>query len=287
MSTETMTSNTRTVVVTGASGGIGRAVAQAFAARGDTVALLARGQKGLEGAADDVRRAGGTPVVIPTDMADHEAVFDAARRVEAEIGPIDVWVNVAFTSVFSPFEQIKAEEYKRVTEVSYLGYVYATMAALQYMRPRDQGTIVQVGSALAYRGIPLQTAYCGAKHAIQGFHEALRCELLNAKSNVHRKTGLNRGDSRNLPSTEHQAQWSLAVPAVRQFVDVCRDEIMLGVETGAAPLDAGILGIGVVVIDVAGTAVGIIQWFRPGVIGFDHEPIRKSPVNLGLETVVF
>ena len=174
-----------TVVVTGASGGIGRAVAQAFAARGDTVALLARGQKGLEGAADDVRRAGGTPVVIPTDMADHEAVFDAARRVEAEIGPIDVWVNVAFTSVFSPFEQIKAEEYKRVTEVSYLGYVYATMAALQYMRPRDQGTIVQVGSALAYRGIPLQTAYCGAKHAIQGFHEALRCELLNAKSNVH------------------------------------------------------------------------------------------------------
>jgi short-subunit dehydrogenase len=174
-----------TVVVTGASGGIGRAVAQAFAARGDTVALLARGQKGLEGAADDVRRAGGTPVVIPTDMSDHEAVFDAARQVEAEIGPIDVWVNVAFTSVFSPFEQIKPEEYKRVTEVSYLGYVYATMAALQYMRPRDHGTIVQVGSALAYRGIPLQTAYCGAKHAIQGFHEALRCELLNAKSNVH------------------------------------------------------------------------------------------------------
>jgi NAD(P)-dependent dehydrogenase (short-subunit alcohol dehydrogenase family) len=174
-----------TVVVTGASGGIGRAVAQAFARRGDTVALLARGQKGLEGAADDVRRAGGTPLVIPTDMSDHEAVFDAARRVEAEIGPIDVWVNVAFTSVFSPFEQIKPEEYKRVTEVSYLGYVYATMAALQYMRPRDHGTIVQVGSALAYRGIPLQTAYCGAKHAIQGFHEALRCELLNAKSNVH------------------------------------------------------------------------------------------------------
>jgi short-subunit dehydrogenase len=112
-------------------------------------------------------------------------VFDAARRVEAEIGPIDVWVNVAFTSVFSPFEKIEPEEYKRVTEVSYLGYVYATMAALQYMRPRDTGTIVQVGSALAYRGIPLQTAYCGAKHAIQGFHEALRCELLNAKSNVH------------------------------------------------------------------------------------------------------
>jgi NAD(P)-dependent dehydrogenase (short-subunit alcohol dehydrogenase family) len=177
--------NPSTVVVTGASGGIGRAVATAFGERGATVALLARGRTGLDGAAEDVRRSGGTPLVIPTDVSDHEAVFDAARRVEEEVGPIDVWVNVAFTSVFSPFEQIKPQEYKRVTEVSYLGYVYATMAALQYMRPRDSGVIVQVGSALAYRGIPLQTAYCGAKHAIQGFHEALRCELLNAKSNVH------------------------------------------------------------------------------------------------------
>jgi short-subunit dehydrogenase len=173
------------VVVTGASGGIGRAVARAYGRRGATVALLARGQTGLEGAADDVRREGGTPIVIPTDVSDHQAVFEAAERVEQETGPIDVWVNVAFTSVFSPFEKIKPEEYKRVTEVSYLGYVYATMAALQYMRPRDRGTIVQVGSALAYRGIPLQTAYCGSKHAIQGFHEALRCELLHDKSNVH------------------------------------------------------------------------------------------------------
>ena len=108
-----------------------------------------------------------------------------SERVEAELGPIDVWVNVAFTSVFAPFEKITPEEYRRVTEVSYLGYIYSTMAALKYMKPRDRGTIVQVGSALAYRGIPLQTAYCGAKHAIQGFHEALRCELLNDKSNVH------------------------------------------------------------------------------------------------------
>jgi len=177
-------SSTQTVVVTGASGGIGRAVARAFGHRGATVALIARGEQGLEGAADDVRRAGGTPSVIPTDVSDHKAVFKAARRVEEEVGPIDVWVNVAFTSVFAPFHKIEPEEYKRVTEVSYLGYVYATMAALKYMRPRDSGTIVQVGSALAYRGIPLQSAYCGSKHAIQGFHEALRCELLHDKSKV-------------------------------------------------------------------------------------------------------
>lgn len=175
----------RIVVVTGASGGIGRATAVAFGARGDTVALLARGEAGLAGAARDVEVAGGTALVIPVDVADSVAVFAAAERVETELGPIDVWVNVAFTSVFAPFVQIKPQEYRRVTEVSYLGYIYSTMAALKYMKPRDRGTIVQVGSALAYRGIPLQTAYCGAKHAIQGFHEALRCELLNDKSNVH------------------------------------------------------------------------------------------------------
>jgi NAD(P)-dependent dehydrogenase (short-subunit alcohol dehydrogenase family) len=175
----------RIVVVTGASGGIGRATAVAFGARGDAVALLARGEAGLAGAKREVEAAGGTALVIPIDVADSDAVFAAAERVEAELGPIDVWVNVAFTSVFAPFEKIKPEEYRRVTEVSYLGYIYSTMAALKYMKPRDRGTIVQVGSALAYRGIPLQTAYCGAKHAIQGFHEALRCELLNDKSNVH------------------------------------------------------------------------------------------------------
>src|SRR5689334_10459877 len=173
------------VVVTGASAGIGRAVAKAFGARAATVGLVARGEDGLEGATRDVEQAGGKAVILPTDVADPDQVFAAVDKMESEAGPIDVWVNVAFTSVFSPFDKITPEEYRRVTEVTYLGYVYATQAVLPRMKARDRGAIVQVGSALAYRGIPLQTAYCGAKHAIQGFHEALRCELLHEKSNVH------------------------------------------------------------------------------------------------------
>lgn len=173
------------VVVTGASGGIGRATAEAFAARGAKVALIARGESGLAGAVRDIEAAGGRALALPADVADADQVEAAAAEAEAKLGPIDVWVNVAFTSVFAEFSDITAEEYRRVTEVNYLGYVYGTMAALSRMRPRDAGTIVQVGSALAYRGIPLQTAYCGSKHAIQGFHEALRCELLHDKSNVH------------------------------------------------------------------------------------------------------
>jgi NAD(P)-dependent dehydrogenase (short-subunit alcohol dehydrogenase family) len=173
------------IVVTGASGGIGRATACAFAARGDTVVLVARGERGLDAAASDVRAAGGEPLTLPVDVADPDQVERAAQHAEEKVGPIDVWVNVAFTSVFSPFDEITAAEFRRVTEVSYLGYVYGTMAALRRMKERDRGTIVQVGSALAYRGIPLQSAYCGAKHAIQGFHESLRCELLHDHSNVH------------------------------------------------------------------------------------------------------
>jgi NAD(P)-dependent dehydrogenase (short-subunit alcohol dehydrogenase family) len=172
------------VVVTGGSGGIGRATAVAAARRGDTVVVLARGKAGLDGAVEDIERAGGKGLAFPLDVADSDAVFAAARQVEDEVGPIDVWVNVAFTSVFAPFDEIKPEEFKRVTEVSYLGFVHGTMAALEHMKPRNRGTIVQVGSALAYRGIPLQSAYCGAKHAIQGFNEAVRCELLHEKSGV-------------------------------------------------------------------------------------------------------
>jgi NAD(P)-dependent dehydrogenase (short-subunit alcohol dehydrogenase family) len=174
----------QTVVVTGASGGVGRAVARLYGSRGDRVAALARGEEGLEGAVDDVRAAGGEALAVSVDMADHAAVEAAATEVEKRLGPIDVWINVAFTSVFSPFTEIEPEEFRRVTEVTYLGYVYGTRSALRRMLPRDRGTIVQVGSALAYRGIPLQSAYCGAKHAIQGFNESLRCELLHDGSRV-------------------------------------------------------------------------------------------------------
>jgi NAD(P)-dependent dehydrogenase (short-subunit alcohol dehydrogenase family) len=172
------------VVVTGASAGIGRATAELFGARGDRVALIARGEDGLRGAADAIDYLGGTALPLPVDVADFEAIDRAAERAEAELGPIDVWVNVAFTSVFAPFTQITPAEFRRVTEVAYLGYVHGTMAALKRMVPRDRGTIVQVGSALGYRSIPLQSAYCGAKHAVNGFTESVRCELLHDKSGV-------------------------------------------------------------------------------------------------------
>ena len=175
---------TRVVVVTGASGGIGRASAVAFGRRGDKVALLARGESGLEGAVREVEEAGGTALPIEVDVADSDQVDAAAERIEAELGPIDVWVNVAFSTVFAPFTQIAPSEFKRTTEVTYLGYVYGTRAALVRMKPRDHGTIVQVGSALAYRGIPLQSAYCAAKHALKGFNDSLQSELAHDRSRV-------------------------------------------------------------------------------------------------------
>ena len=174
----------KVVVITGASAGVGRATARAFAERGAKIGLLARGEAGLDAAKREVVDAGGEAVAIQTDVADAEALEAAAKTVEDAFGPIDVWVNNAMTSVFSPASEMEPEEYARVTEVTYLGYVYGTQVALDRMRPRDEGTIIQVGSALAYRGIPLQSAYCGAKHAIQGFTESVRTELIHDESDI-------------------------------------------------------------------------------------------------------
>jgi NAD(P)-dependent dehydrogenase (short-subunit alcohol dehydrogenase family) len=172
------------VVVTGASAGVGRATVRAFARQGAHIGLLARGVDGLAGARRDVEELGGKGLVLPTDVADPEQVERAASAVEEEFGPIDIWVNDAMVGVYSPVKEMTAEDYRRVTEVTYLGFVHGTLSALRRMLPRDRGIIVQVGSALAYRGIPLQSAYCAAKHAIQGFTESLRCELIHDKSNV-------------------------------------------------------------------------------------------------------
>ena len=172
------------VVITGASAGVGRATVRRFAQSGAYIGLLARGRDGLEAAREEVEQAGGKALVLPTDVADAEAVEAAAEAVTTAFGPIDIWINNAMVSVFSPVKQMEAEEYRRVTEVTYLGYVHGTLAALKRMLPRDRGMIVQVGSALSYRAIPLQSAYCAAKHAIEGFSESLRTELIHDKSHV-------------------------------------------------------------------------------------------------------
>ncbi len=175
---------TQNVVITGASAGIGRATARLFGQRGASVTLIARGSAGLEAAAREVEEAGGKALPVSADVADPVAVEKAADAAETQFGPTDVWVNVAFASVFAPFTEISPDEFRRVTEVCYLGFVYGTMAALKRMKPRDHGTIVQVGSALGARAIPLQSAYCGSKHAVNGFTESVRCELLHDHSNV-------------------------------------------------------------------------------------------------------
>src|SRR5437588_882543 len=173
------------VVVTGASGGVGRAIAREFAKHGAAVGLIARGRAGLEAAAREVRELGGEACPCPTDVADFAAVQDAAAVIEERLGPIDVWINNAMTTVFAFFDDICPEEFERATRVTYLGTVWGTRAALTRMLPRNRGSIVLVGSALAYRGIPLQAPYCGAKHAIKGFFESLRTELIHEGSHVH------------------------------------------------------------------------------------------------------
>lgn len=172
------------VVITGASAGVGRATAQLFASHGATLGLIARGEEALRATAREVEKLGGKALVLPADVADFEAIDRAADQIESRFGPIDIWINNAMVSVFSPVKRMQPEEYRRVTEVAYLGYVHGTLAALKRMLPRDRGKIVQVGSALAYRSIPLQSAYCAAKAAVRGFTESLRTELLHDESKV-------------------------------------------------------------------------------------------------------
>ena len=173
------------VVITGASGGIGRAAVQEFARNGASLALLARGEEGLEAARREAEELGASAVLaIPTDVADPDEVERATERIERELGPIDTWVNVAFTNIFSEFWDVTPDEWRRLTDVTYLGYVWGTMAAMKRMRARNRGTIVQVGSALCYRSIPLQSPYCGAKSAIRGFTVSLRCELIHHRSKI-------------------------------------------------------------------------------------------------------
>ena len=174
----------KVVVVTGSSAGLGRAIAHGFAKRGASLGLIARNPEALNAAKEECEALGGKGLVLQLDVSDSEAVDAAASRVEQELGPIDVWVNDAMVSVFSPVKEMEASDYKRVTEVLYLGFVHGTLSALKRMLPRDRGTIIQIGSALSYRSIPLQSAYCACKHAINGFTDSLRCELHHDKSNV-------------------------------------------------------------------------------------------------------
>jgi len=234
------------VVITGASAGVGRATAIAFAKRGARIGLLARGRAGLEGAKRDVEAAGGEALILRSDVSDAARVEAAAQEVEERFGPIDVWVNNAMVSVFSPISEMRPEEYRRVTEVTYLGTVYGTLAALKRMRPRDQGVIVQVGSALAYRSIPLQSAYCAAKHAIAGFTDSLRCELEHDQSKV--RVTMVQLPALNTPQFDweksrlpHQSQPvppifqpEVAAEAILWAADHERREVYVGMSTMAA-----------------------------------------------------
>jgi NAD(P)-dependent dehydrogenase (short-subunit alcohol dehydrogenase family) len=228
------------VVVTGATAGVGRATAVAFAREGARVGLVARGGDGLEGARQEVEAAGGEALVLPADVSNAEEVETAAGLAERELGPIDIWVNNAMVTVFSFFADLAPEEFRRVTEVTYLGTVHGTMAALRRMRPRDRGTIVQVGSALAYRGIPLQAAYCGAKHAVKGFTESLRTELLHEGSAV--RVTMVHLPALNTPQFDrgrtHLPWQPQPVPPIYQ-PELAAEAVLLSVRTGRRELYVG------------------------------------------------
>ena len=257
------------VVVTGASAGVGRAVVRRFAADGAHIALLARGRDGLDAACQEVEALGGRALALPTDVASWDAVDAAAATTEAELGPIDVWINNAMTSVFSPVNQMRADEYRRVTEVTYLGSVHGTLAALQRMLPRNRGSIVQVGSALAYRGIPLQSAYCGAKHAVQGFMDSLRAELSHDRSAVQvtsvHLAAMNTPQfdwvKSRLPRKAQPVppifQPSVAAEAIHWAAHHDRREVWVGTPTVTAILGNRL-------------AAGLLDWFL-GRTGFDSQ----------------
>jgi NAD(P)-dependent dehydrogenase (short-subunit alcohol dehydrogenase family) len=236
------------VVITGASAGVGRATAREVARREAHIGLLARGRDGLDAARAEVESAGGKAVVLTTDVADESQVEAAAAAAERELGPIDVWINNAMVSILAPLDKVSADEFRRVTEVTYLGYVWGTMAALKRMRPRNRGRIIQVGSALAYRAIPLQAAYCGAKHAIRGFTESVRCELLHDRSRVRLTVvelpGLNTPQFewiRNRMPRKAQPvgtmyQPEVAARAIAWAVEHDRRELYVGIPTAEAIL---------------------------------------------------
>jgi NAD(P)-dependent dehydrogenase (short-subunit alcohol dehydrogenase family) len=227
-------------LVTGATSGVGRATAKRLAEEGYDVALVARGRDGLQGARSEIEGLGRRALPLPTDVADESQVEEAARRTEAELGPIDVWVNNAMTTVFAPFMEIEPEEFRRVTEVTYLGTVFGTRSALTRMKPRGRGSIVFVGSALAYRGIPLQSAYCGSKHAIKGFFESVRSELLHDGSKI--KMSIVELPAVNTPQFDHcrtrMPKQPQPVPPIYQ-PEVCAEGIVWAARTGEREVYVG------------------------------------------------
>ncbi len=275
-------SERKVVVVTGASAGVGRATVRKLAERGCSIGLVARGRDGLEATQREVEELGGRALVFPADVADAAAIEAAAEATEQRFGPIDVWINNAMVSVFSPVMEMQAEEYRRVTEVTYLGYVHGTLSALRRMVPRDNGVIVQVGSALAYRGIPLQSAYCAAKHAIEGFNDSLRSELLHDGSNV-------RVTSVHLPAINTpQFRWvksrldrkSQPVPPIFQ-PEVAADAILFAIDHDRRELW--------VAWPTAKTILGarVVPWYldkRLATDGYEgqqlDEPYEERPHNL-------
>jgi short-subunit dehydrogenase len=269
------------VVITGASAGVGRATVRRFAKSGAHIGLIARGKAGLEAARRDVEQAGGRALVLQADVADSDAVEAAASRVEAELGPIDIWVNDAMTTVFGEFQDITPAEFRRVTEVTYLGFVNGTRAALSRMKKRDCGTIVQVGSAVAYRGIPLQSAYSGAKHAIVGFTESLRSELLHQKSNVF--VTLVEMPALNTPQFQwgenHMAHHSQPVPPIYQ-PEVAAEAIFFAAHHRRREIYVG--GSTAVVVPGAKLLPFIGDWYlgRTGYESQEYDGPPTSPGNL-------